>query len=145
MALPITAYGEAAVSWLQNGILLVLLYYFKKASLIRPMLAITVVVLVATPVLLDLITPAMMAKLYDANSTIFLAARLPQIITAFREVRPLKVLTLILSKDFSFNPASWPTFQYQFESAHTDISTPSPSSFALQPFDQMVSFRRCKI
>ena len=50
--LPITAYGEAGAMWLQNVVLLALLYTFSRASIARPALSMFVVILVATPVAL---------------------------------------------------------------------------------------------
>lgn len=87
MGLPITAFGEAAVAWIQNFVLLMLLYRFKNTSILRPMVAITVVAMVAAPVYNSMIDQPTIAKLYDLNSTVYMASKLPQIISAFRQVR----------------------------------------------------------
>jgi mannose-P-dolichol utilization defect 1 len=85
--LPITAYGEAAASWVQNFLLLLLLYKFKGASPLRPVVALLVVAAVLAPVVQGHVTPQVIAAMYDANSTIYLLSKLPQIIQAFQEVR----------------------------------------------------------
>lgn len=87
--LPITAYGEAAASWVQNFLLLLLLYKFKKSTPLRPLLAILVVAAVLTLVYMGFVSKSLMAKLYDANSTIYLVSKLPQVIAAFKEVRTI--------------------------------------------------------
>jgi PQ loop repeat len=89
--LAITAYGEAGVIWLQNIVLLVILYYIRRVSPARPALVVTVVALVVTPVALDQVSTQTMARLYDMNSTIYMLSKLPQISMAFRQVRrPLR-------------------------------------------------------
>lgn len=84
--LPATSYGEAAASWIQNLILLFLLYRFQKCSPLRAASAILVVAAVVTPVYMGLISRPMIAKLYDMNSTIYLASKLPLIVSAFQQV-----------------------------------------------------------
>jgi mannose-P-dolichol utilization defect 1 len=84
--LPFTAFGEAAVTWLQNLALLALLYQFKRASPFRPMITVLVIAAVVSPVYMGLISPQLIHKLYDANSTIYMASRLPQLIAAFQQV-----------------------------------------------------------
>jgi hypothetical protein len=86
--LPITAYGEAGVIFLQNVWLVLLVYIFRRASLARPACLIAVLSLVATPVILDQITATWMTRLYDLNSSIYLLSRAPQILMVFREVCP---------------------------------------------------------
>jgi len=86
MGLPITSYGEAAVTWIQNFVLLMMLYRFKQASSVRPMLAILVVAIVGVPVFQNMIDQPLIAKLYDLNSTVYMASKLPQIIAAFQQV-----------------------------------------------------------
>eukprot|EP00892_Ulva_mutabilis_P010252 jgi/Ulvmu1/759/UM010_0133.1 len=85
MGLPVTAFGEAAVTWAQNIVLLMLLYRFKNASMLRPMMALLVVAMVAGPVSQSMIDQATIAKLYDLNSTVYMASKLPQIIAAFQQ------------------------------------------------------------
>ena len=84
--LPPTAYGEAVASWIQNLILLFMLYKFQKCSLLRASSAILVVAAIATPVYSGLISRPVMANLYDMNSSIYLMSKLPMILSAFKEV-----------------------------------------------------------
>lgn len=84
--LPVMAYGEAAASWVQNLILLFLLYRYQKHTSVRAGSAILVVLAVLTPVYMGLISRPMIATLYDMNSTIYLASKLPLIVTAFHQV-----------------------------------------------------------
>lgn len=86
MGLQITSFGEAAVTWLQNIVLLMMLYRFKQASPLRPMLTVAVVAMVMGPVSQNMIDQSMIAKLYDLNSTVYMASKLPQIIAAFQQV-----------------------------------------------------------
>lgn len=85
--LPPTAYGEAVASWIQNLILLFMLYRFQKYSMLRASSAILVVAAVVSPVYMGLISRPIMANLYDMNSSIYLVSKLPMILSAFREVR----------------------------------------------------------
>lgn len=84
--LPAMAYGEAAASWIQNFVLLFMLYRFQKHSPLRAATALLVVAGVATPAYMGLISKPMIAKLYDMNATIFLASKLPMIVSAFQKV-----------------------------------------------------------
>jgi membrane-bound metal-dependent hydrolase YbcI (DUF457 family) len=86
--LPITAYGEAGVIFIQNLWLILLLYIFRRESLARPACLVAVLSLVVTPVVLDQITATWMSRLYDFNSTIYLISRGPQILMVFRQVGP---------------------------------------------------------
>jgi uncharacterized protein with PQ loop repeat len=84
--LPAMAYGEAALSWIQNLVLLSLLYRFQKRSSLRASSVLLVIAAVVTPVYMGLISNALIAKLYDMNSTIYLASKLPVIISSFQQV-----------------------------------------------------------
>ena len=85
--LAITAYGEAAVIWLQNLVLLGILYVWRRESFLRPAALVTVAALVLTPVALDQVDAQLMSRAYDLNSTIYLVSKIPQIALAFRQVR----------------------------------------------------------
>ena len=85
--LAITAYGEAAVMWVQNLVLVSILYWLRGVSPARPALVVTVIALVVTPVALDQVNAATMATLYDMNSTLYMISKLPQIMMAFGQVR----------------------------------------------------------
>jgi uncharacterized protein with PQ loop repeat len=85
--LAITAYGEAALMWIQNLVLLAIVYLLRRVSPARPALVLTVITLVVIPVALDQVDKEMMEHLYDMNSTIYLCSKLPQILMAFRQVR----------------------------------------------------------
>lgn len=87
LGLPVTAFGEAAVTWVQNFVLLMMLYRFKNASAVRPIVAILVVAMVCVPVSQNMIDKPMISKLYDLNSTVYMASKMPQILSAFRQVR----------------------------------------------------------
>lgn len=86
-SLAVTAYGEAGVILLQNLALLGFIYLLKRASILRPVAMLTVAALVLFPVALEQLSAATMTTLYDMNSTIFVASKLPQIRKAFQEVR----------------------------------------------------------
>ena len=84
--LAITAYGEAAVMWLQNLALTGIVYSIKRPSLARPIVLVTGLAMIGTPVALHLLDAATMVRLYDMNSTIYIASKLPQVIMGFRKV-----------------------------------------------------------
>ncbi|KAK9811878.1 hypothetical protein WJX72_011664 [[Myrmecia] bisecta] len=84
LGLPISAFGEAAVLLLQNTVLLLLIYQFSRAQLVRP-LALTSLFAVAGGYLLSGgITKDIITRAYDLNNVIFIVARVPQIIQNFK-------------------------------------------------------------
>lgn len=85
--LPFTAYGESVVVWAQNLALLACMYRFKRAGFARPLLTLCIIAGIVAAVVSGVLDVPAVTRLYDMNSLVFMAARLPQIITAFKEGR----------------------------------------------------------
>lgn len=88
--LPVTAYGEAFLMWLQNFVLLFIVYRFAKSAAIRPLITLALVGGVATAVSQNMLDAATITRMYDMNTLVFMAARIPQIYSSFAAVRSHK-------------------------------------------------------
>eukprot|EP01025_Chloroclados_australasicus_P013394 TRINITY_DN16312_c0_g1_i1.p1 TRINITY_DN16312_c0_g1~~TRINITY_DN16312_c0_g1_i1.p1 ORF type:complete len:247 (-),score=19.39 TRINITY_DN16312_c0_g1_i1:431-1171(-) len=82
--LPINTYGEAIAIWIQNVLLLFMVYNYSNASYIRRATTFGILTAFVTAVGQGAVSIAMIDTLLAGSVLIFVAARVPQIITNFR-------------------------------------------------------------
>eukprot|EP01023_Acetabularia_acetabulum_P028924 TRINITY_DN2732_c0_g1_i1.p1 TRINITY_DN2732_c0_g1~~TRINITY_DN2732_c0_g1_i1.p1 ORF type:complete len:249 (+),score=25.87 TRINITY_DN2732_c0_g1_i1:882-1628(+) len=83
-SLPINTYGEAVALWIQSLFLLIMVYYYNQTSFFRRTLVFGVVIAFAIAVIQGSISVPIIDQLMSGTILIFVAARIPQILSNFR-------------------------------------------------------------
>lgn len=83
LALPFSAYGESVFLVIQSLALLLMVYSYGRVPLARRLAALLLLGGLAAGVFIAL-PEALLARLYELNTFVFLAARLPQVLENYR-------------------------------------------------------------